>query len=69
MTFDEYVLQQNSWIKEERMFLVGIKNKNKLINSIEDFIYNIDEITIVLQSNKPRKQLCSINNEIRCVFE
>jgi hypothetical protein len=32
--------------------------------SCEDYIYNINEIPIVLQSNKPRKQLGSINNDM-----
>jgi Tc5 transposase-like DNA-binding protein len=64
MSFDEYVLKWNDWIKEERKFLIEIKNKNQLNSSIENYIYNIDEIPIVLQSNKPMKQFSTIDAEM-----
>src|SRR2546421_11891092 len=66
MTFDEYIVHWHQWIDKERLFLLEIKNKiqlNKLIQ-IQDIIYNVDEIPIVLQSNKQKKQLCTIDADM-----
>jgi hypothetical protein len=64
MSIYEYIIQWQQWILKERLFLTPIRQQIQSNQTIENIIFNIDEIPIVLESNKQRKQLGGVNNEM-----